>query len=475
MDLKKKVSLLLAVLALTATATSCGGSDDSDDDDDWAWAESRKPNDSYVETSGNGTSRDPEDSESKTETSSAVYSKYNVQKIGNFENGIAPFWVKVSSYKSRAGFIDIKGDVLVEPIYAAISNYDYNYMRVTGDNGYCIIDRKGDVKFEANKDGITDIGDVSQGYFWVETMEETLAGNVYTVHYYSAKDLAVVATFEDTQAGYGADVGSSGKATLKRKNERGYYYNEFTFNIANYDTGFIPESDTTSNWTVDVENVEEFQAAEDCWYTISDDTEGAGLVATVQLRSKDYVYYYAIVDSQGNVLMQPQKNIAFPRNSDDVTYVFRKGLCPAQDADSGKWGYIDTQGNWKIQPQYTSVGNFSSDGYATVNDKIVIDTKGKNVLAPAEAKTNLSGKYKKSGGYTTYYLTFTKDGEVTHTESGTGGSLSYTGRYQTQGSTLTISGMGTLYISGIDGDGTYLFELDDNNLYIDGSKWTLCQ
>lgn len=524
MDLKKKVSLLLAVLALTATATSCGGSDDSDDDDDWAWAESRTgwtssatergDTDEESQTYGtvgeesHETDRDKEtepetEDETETETETEgdtgtatvtipeVYSKYNVTWIGAFENGVAPFsiqkrrpeWPDIKDY--FYGLIDIEGNILVDALYYGISkigrmesSYANNYICATTSLSYnekVIVDRQGAIIFETGKDQVTDIGVIAHGYFWVETMEETLAGNIYTMRYYSADNLSVIATFEGAKAGrYSSDstanVSETGEARIYRDD------NYFTFNIADYDSHFVPVSSET-NWTVDVENIEEFAVAKYCSYTVSEDPNGAGLIATVCLTSKDNVKYYAVVDGQGNVLMKPQKNIAFPSYSElrfvPPDYVFYNGLCPAQDAASGKWGYIDTQGNWMIQPQYTSVTAFSSDGYATVNDTIVIDSDGKVVLSPAKAETNLSGKYKCQDGMgNSYYLTFTTDGAVTYQATY---STPVTGRYQTQGASLTIFDMGKTLSSMMKGDGIYSFRQYGGKLYIDDQGWTLCE
>lgn len=505
MNLKKKVSLLLAVLLLTATATACGGEDtpsgDGQSESRTAWTSpttERGDTDEESQTSGTGgeeshETEDETETETEgntgtaTETIPEVYSRYNVQKIGPFENGVAVFYVPQGSGSGYFfGYIDVEGKVLVDAVYksygAPLINFAYNYTRVqtTNDDGYKvyrIIDRQGNVIFEERENNVTNIGEISQGYFWVETMEETLAGNIYTMRYYSAKDSSLVVTFEDMKA-YEADVYNTGEATLYRRDERGSYYDKVTFNIGDYDTSFVPALGVESKWTVDVENVEEFQAAKYCEYIVSDDIDGAGLVATVRLASKDSVYYYAIVDGTGNVLLNPQREIEFIELQINGSmyrdmYIFYKGLCPARDAASGKWGYIDTQGNWKIQPQYTSVTTFSSDGYATVNDTTVIDTDGNIVLSPSAPKTDLSGKYCwQAGGGIKHYLTFTTDGQINYKIPDY--YIDKIGRYQTQDASLKIYDMGFINGGAINGDGSYTFQLNGDKLYINGKEWTLC-
>lgn len=482
MDIKKKVSLLLAVVALATTATACSVEDTPSGDD-----QSESRTEWTGSTNERGDTEDETETEVNTGTASEtipeVYSKYNVTGIGAFENGVACFSAK-DGWKYKYGLIDINGNVLIDAVYSGSTldfagNY-YTRVETYNDAGrrVCrIIDRQGNAIFEEQENNVTDIGEVSQGYFWVETKEETLAGNIYTMRYYSAKDSSLVVTFEDMKA-YEADVYNTGEATLYRRDERGSYYDKVTFNIGDYDTSFVPALGVESKWTVDVENVEEFQAAKYCEYIVSDDIDGAGLVATVRLASKDSVYYYAIVDGTGNVLLNPQREIEFIELQMNGSmyrdmYIFYKGLCPARDAASGKWGYIDTQGNWKIQPQYTSVTTFSSDGYATVNDTTVIDTDGNIVLSPSAPKTDLSGKYCwQAGGGIKHYLTFTTDGQINYKIPDY--YIDKIGRYQTQDASLKIYDMGSINGGAINGDGSYTFQLNGDKLYINGKEWTLC-
>ena len=44
-------------------------------------------------------------------------------------------------------------------------------------------------------------------------------------------------------------------------------------------------------------------------------------------------------------------------------------LAPAQDAETGLWGYIDLKGEWVIQPKYIEAYSFSGDLAAVINDR----------------------------------------------------------------------------------------------------------
>ncbi len=440
-----------------------------------------------------------------------VYKKYdNLKRIESFSNGLAAFLIYESSGTYHwgtsgswngdyyYGYIDIKGNVIVDPIYEcnpnkAIPQFGEKYVRVADldDNEY-IIDRKGKVQFQVGQNNVTAIGNVSNGYFWIETAEEDLSGKMYTVRYYSANDLSVVATFNNARAThedmttslpYRATLSDEGLGCLIMGSDHSYYDDEIIYvDISEYDSNFIPKTD---NWDVDLNDIENFSEASYRYGYVSSDKNTLGQIGTVVLVNSSGTQFYAIIDNRGNVLMKPQINITFPidtgwgasPSSDLKKYDFCKDLCPAKDADSEMWGYIDPYGNWKIQPQYSSVTPFSSDGYATVNDKIIINTDGEVVLSPSEWTNeqiaSLSGRYKYTGTASwDYYMDFDEDGRITITESFSGGSSRTNGTYSIKGATIVFSGLGSYnFYPGIKGDGSYPFYKDGDDLVINGEKW----
>ena len=494
MNLKKFLSISLALLIITSALASC------------------KKDDLFekvmqAEQSENGNIQSSE----FQGDSNSVYGKYsNLVRIGSFNNGLAAFLIHKSTSTSHwgvdgawtgdyfYGFIDIKGNVVIEPTYKCSPNedlpfFEYDYIKISDlDNKEYIIDKSGKVKFEAGKDEVSALGKISEGYFWVETFKEDISGNTYTVTYYSAKDLSVVATFDNIRAipdvrtigNSNSTLSPEGNATLAYTLDE-YSYSEdelLKFNISDYDSGYTPK---TNNWTVNLDEVDNFSSSAKYEYCISKGDNAKGQLATVALMNSNRVWFYAIVDSTGNVLMQPQKNIMFPildkgQSIDD--YGFCKDLCPAKDLESGFWGYIDPQGNWKIQPGYSKATAFTSDGYAIVNDKIVIDTSGNTVLAPVgwknESVTSLSGKYRSSvdNGYSTWYLEFSENGEVKVTQSmGIAGSSWRTAKYQIKGAMIVISDMGMNIGCPISNDGEYSFRKEGNKLIINDSEWKLVE
>lgn len=494
--MKKILCIILALVMLTFAMTSC----DNDDVPTFGGENNTNTN------NGDNGSNNGGDNQSSEENGARVYRQYsNLVRIDQFHNGLAAFMIYNSSSTTHwgaggtwsgdyyFGYINTKGNVVIEPIYECSPNidlpvFDSEYIRIEDlDDHEYLIDAKGNVKFEAGKNNVTRIGNVSEGYFWVETVEEDLSGSMYTVRYYRASDLAVVATYNNVRAFYEqwyvpgeSTLSKTGDAVLIQGTDHSYYNDELIhFNISEHDSGY---TSSHLNWSVDLDEVENFASASYYYYHASNSMNDKGQLATVALKNSSGTWFYSIVDSNGNVLMQPQKNIAFPISSEkEITkYDFCKNLCPAKDVESGYWGYIDPYGNWKIQPQYSSVTAFSADGYATVNDKIIINTEGKVVLSPAgwvnEVVTSLSGTYKLNAdnSWSTWYLSFTEDGELRITESmGSAGSSWKTGNYQIKGSTLVVSNIGYNIGCPIYNDGDYTFRKEGDTLIIGDSEWTL--
>lgn len=495
---KRIICLLLSVLFVLSLA-ACGNDEEYvpswEKNQGESGSENGDKNDQNSESGGNGGGGNTEKGDKNDQNSESggnggggeqsgtlsFFDKYkNVVEIGDFHNGIAMF--KVSS-KSEGwsdslvysfGYLDIQGNVIVEPTYSRVNEIPTfeggNYIRLVSDeNVASIIDKTGKVQFTVGKDNVTDVGTPTNGYFWVETSKEEFIGYVYTTTYYSAKDMSVVATFENCEAenytwsggwiNSGSNVDENGNAAV----EHAQNGNQM-FNISTYDPNFKAPTNE-DEWTIDVDKMEAFQGV-DVDERISSNDNTLGRIATVVLKNKDKIYYYSTVDQNGNVLLAPQKNIVFENT-------FRKDLCPAQDVESGLWGYIDPYGNWKIEPQFTTATAFSGDGYAIVNLRMVIDTNGKTVLAPngwtADGLKTLSGTTYQyvTEGYR-YTLTFSADGQLAFKRGSDYAWVTSKAEYTLSGGTLMLSNT----IGGLL-PGTVLPVWEENgSLYINGLKWT---
>lgn len=385
----------------------------------------------------------------------------------------------------RFGYMDWEGTILSDELYECcyrfceINSPANNYVKV---NRYSvepqIVDLFGNVHFQQRWNGISNIGDASNGYFWIETTKLTVNGTVCAVTYYSSMDKSVVATIEnvkaDTEGGYSSDINEYGIGTVTSLENNQH----IEIDISEYDPSFQKPSDV---WNVDLSSLEAFKGMTVSAYAVSQSNNSVGRVATVLLENADGNYSFATVDATGKVLMAPQTAINFcysvkQFNEDGehvsngfVPYAYSHDLCPARDMTSGLWGYINSEGEWVIQPAYTSATEFFEDGYAVVNSKVIIDTDGKTVLSPEGCEntivTKLSGQYKfefPHGDYMT--ITFNEDGSGTYRENVTGYRME---SYTLLGSTIQLNGKRS-FMYFINRGVEYSFAVEGENIIIDG-------
>ncbi len=345
-----------------------------------------------------------------------LFTRYsNVKKIYPFNNGLAAFLALGKSgfmgTKVICGYIDVEGNIVIEPEYglgysSQISkidptSFDYPCIKLEGkfsdDPPARIVDNKGNILYEVGKNKVYDIGTVSQGYFWVQTLEaETVAGNVFNVVYYSAETMKPVVVFENCRAFGKSYLSNAGSLHNYHSeiNAEGYaiLYNAendiFEFNIGEYDAGFvsIDADNAWEYWKDNWEQIAEFNGAS----RVGLHADPQDPYSAVTIQSGANVYFYSVIDREGNVLMQPTKDIGFYddimayNGPDESISVFSHNMCPAYDKATKLWGYVDPQGNWVIEPQYKNASAFTEDGYASVNNTIIIDTSGQIVLEPRD-------------------------------------------------------------------------------------------
>lgn len=92
-------------------------------------------------------------------------------------------------------------------------------------------------------------------------------------------------------------------------------------------------------------------------------------------------------------VMKESGQVVIAGNVDEISWFgFSEGRAPA--ATGGKWGYLDANGKWVIEPQFESAGPFT-DGFAVVlvggrrglidqNGKFVVNPQYYQILVPAE-------------------------------------------------------------------------------------------
>lgn len=444
-----------------------------------------KPGDDTSVTIGNtdnvdSSSTDTTNSTPQTENT-GIHAQYpNIVKIGDFYNGMASFTVK-DGEKMMFGFIDNNENVVFDAIYELQKNTEppsfsqSNYIKLTEKNSQTILyDKTGKAILTVGENGVNKIGTPTNGYFWVESVVEEFTGYVYTVTYYSSIDMKKVAEYPNSRASsWSADIDADGSALLDYNN--GY---SCKINISSHDPSFVPvdEYAVYEMWEKIIDGIDSFQGLSGNFQVSSD-----GQIAAVRLVNKDKIYYYTVIDKNGNVLMAPQKTICFMDKSEyNITgFDFCNNLCPALDETSGFWGYIDTKGNWQIEPQFSVARSFTTDGYAVVNDKFVIDTKGNIVIAPDNwnpktIEITFDHTYTRSDGNEYYRIKFYDDGTIKMSNGyyGLGEILSFSGEYSLQGSKFIVS-MPSMnikfFVTG--NSGTYSIYSDNGHLFIDGYKW----
>ena len=476
--------------------SSCLGENDQEQDNDninheiindsYTTEESKKQTENnFLTESLEYNTETNEDSSDSSETSDSsdspdtpsiaeVFEQYpNLITIGDFRGGLAPFVINTSTGNTY-GYIDIEGNVKIEPLF-----YDYtsfrktcvntppnfgnsNYVKTQYSSKYCIIDRNGNIVIEHEVDNVSDFGGVYNGYIAVERKFEEFKGNVYTVTIYSATDLHEIATFSSSELS-SSYVDNQGYISICTTDDNGNTETVKIF-IGDYDPDFTP---VESSWNVDIDKIEEFEGVRK-YYKVSSSNNSIGQIAAITLKNKDNRLYFATVDQNGNILMAPQNNIIF--RCDDYTPIdkFCFDLIPAKDSQSNLWGYIDPYGNWKIPAIYSSAQSFNTDGYATVNNATIIKTNGEVILSAAKSDPeDIIGSYTNNAEYeyARYTATFNENGTLKIANYGI-----YTiGTYKVENGIVIIDGVGSSFPIV---DGIYPLQIQGNRLIINGIPWT---
>ena len=435
-----------------------------------------------------------------------VYRKYpNLQQIGIFHQGLAPFVIKSTEQSNntslRYGYIDIQGNVIIEPNYLTTSSLaeiesfeNANYISVcetTSSQNRKILDKNGEIVFQIGVDGVSQITTISNGYFAVETCEEEFTGYVYSTTFYSAQDLREIYSIPNYElnnlweivAGPFTSFTYREDVVDENGNVKGHDIEDL--NLFELDPQYRPIENT---WSIDVEAIESFQGVT-CHYIVSGNNNDLGQIATVVLINRDNICYYATVDGTGTILMSPQKNIIFsnsaikfnvaPTEYNTEPYqVFNYNLCPAMDSSSNLWGYIDPYGKWVIQPQYSSATEFGSSGYATVDDTTIIDTAGAVVLSPQKLSVeDLCGTYTRKRYDYTFTLTISSNGALKIDIDDPYMNSTVYAQYTLQGRKMSVSGIEGILArpfdpDNYDQDGVYVIEMVETGLIINGATWT---
>lgn len=410
------------------------------------------------------------------------------------------------NYNGTYGLLSTDGDIIhdgfnLHQTFSENSNYIscYNGKSTMNAKVFHVLDKNGKTVLEVGKDNVEFISEISQGRILVYKMtDERPSGKTYDLICYSAKDMSEVFRIKGvTTLNYNIYFDEDGYAELwsfyeynsewrdqslhfdingnkyRYKSNRTYVEMETknVFSALPEVTGIEEKIDTYA-WRDLAESYSEYENSSNKTYSVGATKNTLGQIATLYMKTTSQ--WCATMDENGKILMEATKDIMFAY-SESGGYVnscrtFSNDLCCAYQPSSGLWGYVDPYGTWKIKPQYNKVTTFSYDGLAVVNDLMVIDTKGKVVLDISDTGDiyPLEGKYKRSGTYSSLYLTFSKDGTVVSSESGYGYTSNKTGSYELHGDSLIIDDFG---YTAVLSEGTHTFEKSGDNIYIDGNLW----
>ena len=405
------------------------------------------------------------------------------EKVAWFYKGLAA----VVKSPTQKGYIDTTGKEVIPCIYSSVTNYLDTLAWVTTAEGVeQMINAKGEVVYTATGKEVAK-GYYQNGFFWIETKEEKISGNVHTMTYYNEKgEVAFVLEnakhVEDSEYVDAEELGNSNfdengyaivslQKTLERY-ERTVFVNwlittegkavELTFEDDNIEPEKASVYNHVGNWYVFMDIISQdiydyyidwetktavvnndisynttlstlgnefYSVAGSSAYKFSgikkivyqygkNDSDtlslgsiealGGASVAAVQhqkvngkdafvlgLQSSSGVYFVAVIDFAGNVLVEPVKaKIVAPYYTPGLINFLSRfdispvcaGLILAQDQDTELYGFIDLSGNWVAPAKYENAENFSGDGdnaIAVVNGNTIINRKGEVVFSIA--------------------------------------------------------------------------------------------
>lgn len=472
-------ALGLAVLMTIGSMCACDGDGDPVPDGETVkGTETSHTPDEGTENSGSSETEKPgtgtTSSEESTEAPQSpvkTWNDYSVYSIGAYRDGLAPL-----ETTDGYGYVNTKGEVVIPPIFSEAEPFHNSVARIKQDNGYGYIDttgkillepvydelplsfediicaKKGDKRQYLTIDGTViytetgdevKLGEVSNGYFWVETVEELLSGNVHTVTYYGKDGEAF--SFENVK--HLNDINEWGYGLVQDKTDKQRYLFNTAGKLFWYpDQGeiisagrdyicFEKFSYMTTWWYIDYETLEldecqpvygGFDYIENGYYMDSleyqssqvriykenkmlfdikqiDEFKEANMVIVgafaydgadyfwVVMSNDSGVRFTSLVDVNGKIVVDPIANmVPFCTREQglwevfSVPHLFVSGLCIAVDTKTELYGYIDIQGNWVIEPQYTEATDFwgeGDDAVAVVNGNTVINRKGEVIFS----------------------------------------------------------------------------------------------
>ena len=259
-------------------------------------------------------------------------------------------WPAGDGSNHKIGYIDKAGNMVIQPQFMNASTFSCGYAVVYA-SGYKFINKKGEFQGESydNADDFYyNYSRVSELRKWglINTkFKQTLESN-YTYLGNQTKDGLILMSTSGNKYGY---IDAKGNVVIAEQYERAQ---DFVDGIAAISVG-------------------------DKWGCIN--TDGLSVIPPtydfLQPIGNDRVVYYmngkyGLLDTKGVVRVQPEYEYI------GVGYLWMDGWLPV--CKDGKWGYINANGDVKVELKYSSANPFR-DGYAVVEQSdlsVVIGTDG---------------------------------------------------------------------------------------------------
>lgn len=230
------------------------------------------------------------------------------------ENGLAKVY-----NEGKMGLINENCEIVVPPIYDAISNLNEDVMSAVQDNKYFILDKSGNILFSSSD--YLFLGISSEGYI-----------------------SAAKKVDDDVKMGY---IDKNGKELIKPQFNIAYDFKNGRALVKNADDKYALIDNTGK--IIKELNYENVSPADDNKTFIFTDENNL----------------YGYLDENGDVFIKPKFTNAYH-------YEDKMAIVSIEDTSKniGKWGVIDKKGEYLIKPKYTSIVYLGEGLFAVSKDEI---------------------------------------------------------------------------------------------------------
>ena len=292
------------------------------------------------------------------------------QKAHAFYKGLAA----VEKSENQKGYIDTTGKEVIPCVYSSItSTMDTLAWVTTADGVEQMINIKGEVIYTATGKEISK-GHYQNGFFWVETKEEKISGNVFTMTYYNEKG-EVAFSIEnvrpaDEELG-GSNFDCDGYAIVQLKSGVNWWITSEGEIVNHTFTGFsnpsitqrqgnvyflndypyYVSSDKKTSFKIDLRRPRHLE--KDYYYPLGDSTikfKGINFLYDFSQGTQDsYLYFKSIEELGGASVM----SIAYQRINENDAFV----LNLHSDSGVGFMAVVDFNGNVLAEPVKAWIGD----------------------------------------------------------------------------------------------------------------------